>query len=62
MCGICGIANYTETEAVEERLLISMRDALTHRGPDDSGLFIDGRVGLRTSAARINIHHKIPVS
>ncbi|GAK51950.1 asparagine synthase (Glutamine-hydrolyzing) [Candidatus Moduliflexus flocculans] len=46
MCGICGIANYLETEAVEERLLISMRDALTHRGPDDSGLFVDGRVGL----------------
>ena len=46
MCGICGIANYTETEAVEERLLIAMRDTLTHRGPDDSGLFIDGRVGL----------------
>ena len=46
MCGICGIANYLETEPVEERLLVSMRDALTHRGPDDNGLFIDGRVGI----------------
>jgi len=46
MCGICGIANYLETEPIEKRLLTSMRDALTHRGPDDSGLFIDGRVGL----------------
>ncbi len=46
MCGICGIANLRETEAVEERLVVAMRDALTHRGPDDKGMFLDGRVGL----------------
>ena len=27
-------------------MLERMRDVLTHRGPDDAGLFIDGRVGL----------------
>jgi asparagine synthase (glutamine-hydrolysing) len=27
-------------------MLERMRDLLTHRGPDDAGLFIDGRVGL----------------
>jgi asparagine synthase (glutamine-hydrolysing) len=47
MCGICGIAapqklGYT----VDESKLTRMRDALTHRGPDGAGLFIDGRIGL----------------
>ena len=27
-------------------MLERMRDVLTHRGPDDEGMFIDGRVGL----------------
>jgi asparagine synthase (glutamine-hydrolysing) len=28
------------------RLLERMRDVITHRGPDDAGLFVDGNVGL----------------
>jgi asparagine synthase (glutamine-hydrolysing) len=31
---------------VDESLLANMRDTLTHRGPDDSGVFIAGPVGL----------------
>ena len=31
---------------VDERVLIQMRDALEHRGPDDKGLFIDKNIGL----------------
>ena len=46
MCGICGLANRHETEQAQESILIAMRDALHHRGPDDAGIFIDGRVGL----------------
>ena len=47
MCGICGIA-YPRSSArvVDEALLVRMRDAMAHRGPDDSGLFVDGQVGL----------------
>jgi asparagine synthase (glutamine-hydrolysing) len=44
MCGIVGILQ-THGE-VERELLARMRDALTHRGPDDAGLHLDGRVGL----------------
>ena len=28
------------------RVLERMRDVISHRGPDDSGIFVDGRVGL----------------
>lgn len=46
MCGIVGIISYKEP--VDERLLISMRDTLVHRGPDDKGIWIspDRKVGL----------------
>jgi len=47
MCGICGIAfSRQRTSAVNEAVLIRMRDVLHHRGPDDAGIFIDGNVGL----------------
>lgn len=47
MCGINGIAlssrsNRTFDVATLER----MRDIITHRGPDDAGIFVDGRVGM----------------
>lgn len=45
MCGICGIALKT-TKQVNDKVLLSMRDSLIHRGPDGSGIFIDGRIGL----------------
>jgi asparagine synthase (glutamine-hydrolysing) len=31
---------------VDVRLLERMRDVITHRGPDDAGLFLDGNIGL----------------
>ncbi len=46
MCGISGIYHFKNQEAVDEQLLIQMRDILAHRGPDDQGHFIDGCVGL----------------
>jgi len=50
MCGICGILNLNDGDEISEELLISMRDAMIHRGPDDAGLYIsiskDGRIGL----------------
>src|SRR5918994_1563451 len=47
MCGINGIAFSSRSgRRVERDVLERMRDCLTHRGPDDSGLYTDGRVGL----------------
>jgi asparagine synthase (glutamine-hydrolysing) len=45
MCGIVAVFN-REAEEVRPDVLSSMRDAMTHRGPDDCGLFIDANVGL----------------
>ena len=47
MCGINGIAySPTSRRQVDEKRLIAMRDVLIHRGPDDSGVFVDGNIGL----------------
>jgi asparagine synthase (glutamine-hydrolysing) len=47
MCGICGIAFPRESgRTVDEALLLRMRDTLTHRGPDDAGIFLGGSIGL----------------
>ena len=44
MCGIAGI--YTPGHPVDPALLEQMARRLLHRGPDGSGQFIDGDVGL----------------
>jgi asparagine synthase (glutamine-hydrolysing) len=47
MCGICGIAIPKQLNRhVSESRLLAMRDTLTHRGPDDAGLYLDAGVGL----------------
>ncbi len=47
MCGICGIAIPKQLNGrVNESRLVAMRDSLTHRGPDDADILIDGSVGL----------------
>src|SRR5436190_395749 len=49
MCGICGVWEYGATRGhVGRELLTSMRDVMTHRGPDDAGelVFDDARGGF----------------
>jgi asparagine synthase (glutamine-hydrolysing) len=46
MCGIAGIVARDPGARVDRCRLARMRDALTHRGPDGSGLLVDGPVGL----------------
>ncbi len=47
MCGICGVAiPKNSNRNVDRSMLLAMRDTLTHRGPDDAGVFVDERVGL----------------
>src|SRR5437773_5496400 len=49
MCGICGVWEYGAARGhVGPELLVSMRDMMTHRGPDDAGelVFDDARGGF----------------
>src|SRR5215467_2129228 len=49
MCGICGVWEYGATSGTVTRdAIVSMRDVMTHRGPDDAGdlLFDDSRGGF----------------
>src|SRR5437868_1626767 len=49
MCGICGVWEYGAARGnVGRDLLVSMRDTMTHRGPDDAGdlIFDDARGGF----------------
>ena len=52
MCGIAGILNFKGPEDKRE-LLTRMVNLMHHRGPDASGLFLDGPVGL--GHARLSI-------
>jgi asparagine synthase (glutamine-hydrolysing) len=45
MCGISGIFNLNK-QPVSQHILKNMSDALTHRGPDGEGLYIDDYIGL----------------
>jgi len=46
MCGICGCYNYCSDEPVDELILRRMNQILIHRGPDDEGFYLNGRIGL----------------
>ena len=46
MCGICGIFNHEQARRVDRSTLATMNRQITHRGPDDEGLFVDGNVGI----------------
>lgn len=45
MCGINGIF-HLDRRPVDEDRLVRMRDFLSHRGPDDAGLFREAHIGL----------------
>ena len=46
MCGLVGILDTTGRRPIDRALLARMNDSLSHRGPDDSGLYIQPGVGL----------------
>lgn len=46
MCGICGVFLAKGRFGVEPTVLEQMAGRIMHRGPDDSGLYLDGNVGL----------------
>ena len=45
MCGIAGVVHFDQTKA-EPQVLRRMLAPILHRGPDESGVYLDGRVGL----------------
>ena len=46
MCGICGIVLRDPAGRVNGETIARMSDAIVHRGPDDSGVYLNGRVGF----------------
>ena len=64
MCGICGIYNFNKDAPISKDTLNSMNDAILHRGPDDSGVYISEYIGL--GHRRLSIidlqHGKQPMS
>jgi len=53
MCGICGIYNASSKEPASHAIIERMTRLMAHRGPDDSGLHLDGPLGL--GFARLSI-------
>lgn len=46
MCGIAGRINFRSGAPVDADVIRQMCDLLSHRGPDDEGVYTDGPVGL----------------
>src|SRR5690348_11595817 len=53
MCGICGVFHSGTGEPASAELIDRMRQHIAHRGPDDSGMHLDGALGL--GFARLSI-------
>ena len=62
MCGINGIAFSSRSgRTVDPSVLEKMRDTITHRGPDDEGMFVAGPIGLghrRLSIVDVSAGHQ----
>jgi asparagine synthase (glutamine-hydrolysing) len=46
MCGISGIFSFATERPVERAWLARMNAVQQHRGPDDEGVYVSGRIGL----------------
>ena len=53
MCGIAGIVELSEEREAPKAILEAMLRTIEHRGPDDSGLHLDGPVGLGIQRLKI---------
>ncbi|OON98556.1 MAG: asparagine synthase (glutamine-hydrolyzing) [Epulopiscium sp. Nele67-Bin004] len=47
MCSICGILDFKTSTPVDKSVIDKMGNTMTHRGPDQKGLFIDKGVALQ---------------
>jgi asparagine synthase (glutamine-hydrolysing) len=55
MCGIAGILAFTDSFPADQALVRRMADAITHRGPDDSGSIALARDRVALSHRRLSI-------
>ncbi len=46
MCGISGVFGYRKTLQLDPAVLAARAALVQHRGPDDSGVFVDGSLGF----------------
>jgi asparagine synthase (glutamine-hydrolysing) len=46
MCGICGVYNYGTEQPADKKALELAMQAMTHRGPDDAGIYFDESLAL----------------
>src|SRR3990167_9444116 len=53
MCGIVGI--WSSKSQIDQAVLSSMTDSLAHRGPDDSGIYIDEQNHIGLGHRRLSI-------
>ncbi|WP_287600198.1 asparagine synthase (glutamine-hydrolyzing) [Thiothrix sp.] len=55
MCGLAGYLEYQSTRIKPEILLSNMTNTITHRGPDDSGVWYCSRTGIGLAHRRLSI-------
>ena len=61
MCGITGVYRFTSVNAAElEAEVKAMTDCVSHRGPDSSGIWVDGQVGVGLGHRRLAIRDLSP--
>lgn len=46
MCGIVGVISKRNSTSVTSQMISSMCDIMSHRGPDDHGIFVSENIGL----------------
>jgi asparagine synthase (glutamine-hydrolysing) len=53
MCGICGFISSSPLSEKDTSIVEEMNHALTHRGPDSSGLYSDSHLALAMRRLKI---------
>lgn len=53
MCGITGVVATDPNPPIQQDVLLGMISMITHRGPDEFGVYLNGRVGM--GSARLSI-------
>ena len=62
MCGIFGVINF-DGQPVDKEKVLSARDILAHRGPDDSGVYFSsiGEGGGKGTASVTLAHRRLSI-
>jgi asparagine synthase (glutamine-hydrolysing) len=55
VCGICGIRSFSDGFVCDDEVVVRMRDAMVHRGPDDAGSWTDERQRCALGHRRLSI-------